>query len=240
MNPSAQRLGALWQLTTRISPSARCPFALDAPELPAYVQDHVVAAAFSYRTVDLDPKLERRRCDGKPPRWLLSDPLSYQTTYRSHRLGRGRLDTRASRLQSGWHRKVTQASELTGTSTPDRRPRRCEAGAGDRDPRHAAGVRVHRLLRHLLGRKHPADEVDRRRGAVRPQAGRGAGAPALRSRASARATGSSPTTSTSSSTSSRPRPASTTGSRSSGTTCRRSSTRPRDAEPEKFVFRRPG
>src|SRR5437870_10037793 len=63
------------------------------------------------------------------------------------------------RLQSRRHRKVTQAPELTGTSTPYRRPRRFEAGAGNRDPRHAAGVRVHRLLRHLLGRKPPADEV---------------------------------------------------------------------------------
>src|SRR6188472_636704 len=73
--------------------------------------------------------------------------------------------------------KDERTTDFTGTSTPNRRSRRGEAGAGHRDPRHAAGVRVHRLLRRLLGPERATDEVDRRRGAPRPQARRGADPP---------------------------------------------------------------
>jgi hypothetical protein len=73
---------------------------------------------------------------------------------------------------------------------------------GRRDPRHAAGLHLHGLLRRLLGPQPAAGEVDLGRGA------RAAEAEDARFRApstaSASRRGSSPTTSTSSCTSSRP------------------------------------
>src|SRR5262245_26231128 len=74
--------------------------------------------------------------------------------------------------------KDQRTTDFTRTSTPNRRPRRGEAGAGHRHPRHAAGVRVHRLLRHLLRPELAADACDRRRGPAWPQARRRPGPPA--------------------------------------------------------------
>src|SRR5262245_38564843 len=82
--------------------------------------------------------------------------------------------------------KDPRTTDFTRTSTPNRRPRRGEAGAGHRHPRHAAGVRLHRLLRRLLRAELAADPRDRRRGPARPETRRGAPAPARGRRRAAR------------------------------------------------------
>ena len=93
--------------------------------------------------------------------------------------------------------------DIARNRTPHRLTLRGEAGDRRGDPRHAVGVRLHRLLRHRDGQQRAADEGDPRRG--------GRGAEARREvvpfdqRAARGAAGSSTTTSTSCSTSSPPR-----------------------------------
>ena len=118
-----------------------------------------------------------------------------------------------------------KALELSRTGPPHRRHRPGQAGGGRRDPRHAAGVHLHRLLRRLLRPQPAPGEVDLGRGA-RPDEARRSGCCRAPSTASASRRGSSATTSTSCCTSSRRRRARTTASRICGATCRRSSSKP--------------
>jgi hypothetical protein len=79
---------------------SRRPLTLNTPKLSAQVEDQVVSATFCKRPKHVHseegcPQRDRHLRDRSP-----SDPLSYETTYQSPRLGRVRLGHPRAGLQS--------------------------------------------------------------------------------------------------------------------------------------------
>ena len=136
------------------------------------------------------PRAARRRPGGsRPPRacHVLRDRAAARFLLRDQGTGRGggahrRLVTAAVAAEIevfGLYRRVETAGragvclkrnrangrhrpDISRTRTPHRRSLRGEAGDGRDDPRHASGVRLHRLLRARDGQERAADACDPR------------------------------------------------------------------------------